>query len=211
LPITFPSALVGGFNYWRAGKIRPRVFLYCSLFGLAGTVVGSYMTSFTDTRYIMILTALVILYLAYRTFRTAMGRDLYRQPETNGAQARHAAWKLALIGTLAGLFSGFLGLGGGFIMVPSFFFLLHLDIKESLGTSLVVIAVISIPGTIVHAMLGHIDWGIVLAMTLGVMPGAYIGSFFTLRSRNRRVLMLFSFLLLAIGIIFLQREVQGLL
>jgi uncharacterized membrane protein YfcA len=117
---------------------------------------------------------------------------------------------MALIGITAGFFSGFLGLGGGVILVPGFFFILHMDVKECLGTSLVVIAVMAIPGTIIHSFLGHVDWGIMLAMTIGVMPGAYTGSSFTLRARNRRVLFLFSFILLAIGIIFIFNEIQGL-
>jgi uncharacterized membrane protein YfcA len=211
LPIVFPSALVGGFNYWRSGKVNPRVFIYCSLLGVIGTVTGSYLTSYINIRYIMILTALVIFYLAYRTFNTAMGKEPYGTLEAQGAVAKAEVWKLALIGITAGFFSGFLGLGGGVILIPAFFFLLHMEIKECLGTSLVIIAALSVPGTIVHSRLGHVDWLIAMAMTIGVMPGAYVGSFFTLRSRNRRVLFLFSLLLFAIGIIFLVKEIRGLL
>jgi uncharacterized protein len=211
LPVIFPSAVVGGFNYWRAGKIDSRVFIYCSLFGLAGTVAGSYATSLVDTRYLMVITSLVIFYLAYRSFSTAIGKDPYGLMEEGSTRASAPIIKIALIGILAGFFSGFLGLGGGVILVPAFFFILRMEVKVCLGTSLVVIAVLSVPGTIIHAQLGHIDWWIALGMIIGVMPGSYIGSYFTLRSRNRRVLLLFSFLLLAIGIIFLLKEIQGLL
>jgi uncharacterized membrane protein YfcA len=211
LPVIFPSALVGGLNYWRAGKIDARVFLYCSLFGVPGTVAGSYATSLLDTRYLMIATALLIFYLAYRTFSSALGRGSYRPDGEGPTRAAAPAWKIALIGFLAGFFSGFLGLGGGVILVPAFFFILGMGLKACLGTSLVVIAVLAVPGTAIHALLGHVDPWIALGMTIGVMPGAYAGSFFTLRARDRRVLFLFSFLLLAIGIIFMLKEVQGLL
>ncbi len=211
LPVILPSALVGGFNYWRAGKIIPRIVLYCSLFGLAGTAAGSYATAIIDTRYIMIVTALIIFYLAWRTFSSAGGKGPPTDWEEAGGERRWALWKLALIGFAAGFFSGFLGLGGGVIMVPAFFFVLHLEFKECLGNSLVVIAILAIPGSLIHTQLGHVDWMIALAMMLGVMPGAYLGSFFTLRARNRRVLMLFSFFLVAIGIIFLIKEVRGLI
>jgi len=211
LPVILPSALVGGFNYWRAGKIIPRIVLYCSLFGLAGTAAGSYTTALLDTRYIMIITALIIFYLAWRTFSTAMGKDPYEHLRGSAGERRWPVWKLALIGFAAGFFSGFLGLGGGVVMVPAFLFILHLELKECLGNSLMVIAILAIPGTLIHAQLGHVDWFIALAMMIGVMPGAYLGSFFTLRARNRRVLMLFSFFLTAIGIIFLFKEIGGLI
>jgi uncharacterized membrane protein YfcA len=176
-----------------------------------GTVVGSLITGLIDTRYIMIITGLIIIYLAYRTFTTALGKDPYGLLQEADSAPPAPVWKMALIGIAAGFFSGFLGLGGGVILVPGFFFVLNMDVKECLGTSLVVIAVMAIPGTIIHALLGHVDWGIVLAMTLGVMPGAYVGSSFTLQARNRRVLLLFSFFLLAIGILFIFKEIQGLL
>ena len=127
LPIVFPSAVVGGFNYWRAGKIVKRAFFYCSLFGLAGTVVGSLITGLIDTRYIMIITALLIIYLAYRTFATAIGKDPYGLLDETDSAPPAPVWKLALIGITAGFFSGFLGLGGGVILVPGHSAYLSLD------------------------------------------------------------------------------------
>lgn len=210
LPITIPSAAVGGFNYWRAGKIVPRVVGYCALFGLAGTALGSFLTSLIDTRYIMILTSFLLLYLAERTLASAMDRDRYRTGAVREGRRDHPLWMLAGIGFCAGFFSGFLGLGGGIIMVPAFFFLLRLEVKECLGNSLVVITIIAVPGSIIHSFLGHVDWLIALAVVLGVMPGSYVGSFFALRARNRRVLALFAVLLTAVGIIFLCKEIRGL-
>ena len=115
------------------------------------------------------------------------------------------------MGFAAGFFSGFMGLGGGTILVPAFLFLLHMDVKEALGNSLVVIAALAIPGMVIHTFLGHIDWLLALGMMVGVMPGSYVGSFFTLRARKRRVLLLFSMVLAAIGIIFMINEIRGLL
>ncbi len=210
LPITFPSALVGSFNYWRAGKVDRRIVAICALFGLAGTGIGSSVTALMDTRYIMMVTALVIVYLSWRTAKAALGKDPYERLRSTPQRTSAPLWKLGAIGFAAGFFSGFLGLGGGVILVPAFFFLLRLELKECLGNSLVVITALSVPGSVIHSFLGHVDWTLVLALTLGVMPGAFTGSFFTLRARNRRVLLLFSFLLLAIGIIFMTREIMGM-
>lgn len=210
LPIILPSAVVGGFNYWRAGKIIPRVVLYCSLFGFSGTLLGSSITSLLDTRYIMILTSLLLFYLAQRTYASAWKEGPPRQFPGGGSRARYSLVLLAGIGFTAGFFSGFLGLGGGVILVPAFYFLLHMELKECLGNSLVVIAFLALPGSVIHSLLGHVEWMVALAMILGVMPGSWLGSFFTLQARNRRVQVLFALLLLAIGIIFLFKEIRGL-
>lgn len=210
LPVIIPSAAVGGYNYWRAGKIIPRVIGYCAAFGILGTALGSFLTSLFDTRYIMIITSLLLLYMAERTFASALGKNPYADADGCGEYGGHPAWMLSVIGFCAGFFSGFLGLGGGVILVPSFFFLLRLEVKECLGNSLAVIAILAVPGSIIHSLLGHVDWVVALAMALGVMPGSYVGSFFALRARDRRILALFAAFLAVVGIIFLLKEVCGL-
>jgi uncharacterized membrane protein YfcA len=106
---------------------------------------------------------------------------------------------LALIGALTGAYSGFLGLGGGFILVPLLTRWLHFDIKRAIGTSLLAIAIIAVPSTITHAFLGHIDWGIAAALIVGVIPGAWLGARVTLGSSDRTTRIAFAVMLLAVG------------
>lgn len=211
LPIIFPSALIGGLNYYRAGKIHKDLVLTCSLTGLTGAILGSLLTGLVDTRYIMILTALFLLYLAYRTLESALTGESVSAASRHGPKVYRSFAAIAAIGFAAGFFSGFMGLGGGTVLVPAFLFLLRMDVKEALGNSLLVIAALAVPGMVVHTILRHIDWLLALGMILGVMPGSYVGSFYTLRARNRRVLLLFSLVLTAIGIIFMINEIRGLL
>ena len=56
-------------------------------------------------------------------------------------------------------------------MVPALTLWIGMPLRRALGTSLLVIAVLVIPGTIVHALLGNIDWAIFLVLVLGVVPG----------------------------------------
>ena len=106
---------------------------------------------------------------------------------------------LALIGALTGAYSGFLGLGGGFILVPLLTRWLHFDIKRAIGTSLLAIAIIAVPSTITHAFLGHIDWGIAAGLIVGVIPGAWLGARITLGSSDRTTRIAFAVMLLAVG------------
>jgi uncharacterized protein len=108
-------------------------------------------------------------------------------------------WKLFLIGSLTGAYSGFLGLGGGFVLVPMLTRWLGYDIKRAIGTSLLAIAILAVPGTITHALLGHIDWRLALALAIGVIPGAWIGSRFTLGSSDRAVRISFAVMLVFVG------------
>jgi uncharacterized membrane protein YfcA len=107
--------------------------------------------------------------------------------------------KLALIGAAAGFYSGFLGLGGGFILVPLLTRWLHMPIKRAIATSLLTITILAVPGTAMHAYLGHIDWAIALLLAIGVVPGAWIGSRVTLGSADRTIRIAFAVLLILVG------------
>lgn len=119
--------------------------------------------------------------------------------------------RLAMIGVVTGLYSGFLGLGGGFVLVPLLTRWLGFGVKRAIATSLVAVTILAIPGTITHALLGHIDWGIALALSLGVIPGAILGARITLGASDRVVRLAFATLLLVVGLWLAGTELYGLL
>jgi len=122
----------------------------------------------------------------------------HAKPGSEGARNAPAA-RLILIGAATGFYSGFLGLGGGFVLVPMLTRWLGFPIKRAIATSLFAITILAIPGTISHALLGHIDWRIAAGLAVGVIPGALIGARFTLGSADRTVRLAFSALLVVTG------------
>ena len=108
--------------------------------------------------------------------------------------------RLVPIGLAAGFYSGFLGLGGGFVIVPLLTRWLGFPIKRAIATSLLTITILAVPGTITHALLGNIDWTIALWLAIGVVPGALLGSRITMGSADRTVRFAFAALLLIVGV-----------
>ena len=102
----------------------------------------------------------------------------------------------------AGFASGLLGVGGGIIIVPALTLLIGMPLKRALGTSLVLIAALVVPGTLVHAALGHIDWTIFLVLVVGVIPGAWLGSRIALGARERTLRLAVGAFLLAIAVVY---------
>jgi uncharacterized membrane protein YfcA len=88
------------------------------------------------------------------------------------------------VGVAAGLLSGLLGIGGGLVIVPALAGTLGFPLKRALGTSLVCVVVLVIPGTVVHAILGNIDWTAALLLALGAVPGARVGATIALGTRE---------------------------
>ena len=110
----------------------------------------------------------------------------------------------AAIGMVAGLASGYVGVGGGFIMVPLMLSFLDVPMKLASGTSLVAVMLLAIPGTVAQALLFNIDYLAGVTMAAGSIPGAVLGAKLVKRVPERALRLAFgSFLLVAAALLFL--------
>ncbi len=169
LPATIPAAMVGMVAYIRRRQVDWRVARWSILGGAPATVVGSLLSRYVGGRALLVASGVVL---------GAVGvRILLPLPEGSilGIGRRRAGFVVPAAAAI-GLFTGLLANGGGFLLVPMFVVVLGLTMPESAGTSLVVIAVLSIPTLTTHWALGHIDWTIAAAFAAGSIPGAAIGS-----------------------------------
>jgi hypothetical protein len=199
LPVIFPTSIVGAYTYAKAGEVSFRGARWAAGPGGVGAAVGAYLTELVNAHVLLIVTAALLAWTAVQILRG-------RQPSTPWRLGETPRWKYAVIGLVAGLVSGLLGIGGGIVMVPAFTVLLGMPLKRALGTSLVVIAALVVPATIVHWTLGNIDWAIFAALAIGVMPGARIGARMALVARERSLRITVGVFLLAIAVLYAVRE-----
>lgn len=80
------------------------------------------------------------------------------------------------IGFLSGIAGGYVGLGGGFVMVALMASLLNFPMRLSSGTSLIGIICIAIPGAIAQGLAGNIDYLAGILIACGSIPGAIVGA-----------------------------------
>jgi len=216
LPVIFPSALSGALTYARKGLVDVRAGLTLGALGSLAAIVGALGTRLVGGNVVLVATAALIFYtagdmvlqivrpprLGLEAAEEADAADALVHPAEVSAvpsQPRSPMGRLVAIGLAAGFYSGFLGLGGGFVVVPLLTRWLGFPIKRAIATSLLTITILAVPGTVTHALLGHIDWGIALWLAVGVVPGALIGSRITMGSGDRAVRLAFAALLLAVG------------
>lgn len=119
---------------------------------------------------------------------------------------REQLFKGFFIGLLAGLIAGFVGVGGGFLMVPLFISVLGLSMKQISGTSLIAVLILAIPGTIANAMMGNIDFLAGIAMVCGTIPGAVLGAKLIKFVPERALRFLFGGFLLVVAAVLVARE-----
>jgi uncharacterized membrane protein YfcA len=204
LPVIFPTTLSGMQAYRQAHLIDYRAVRWAAPPGAIGAAVGAYLTKFIDARILLLVTAGLI---AWQAIRVGSGKSVAEVP---GHPVRPSGRALAFMGVIAGSFSGLLGIGGGVVMVPVMTGMLKMPLKRALGTSLVVIAFMVIPGTVVHALLGHIDWSIFAWLTVGVIPGAMFGSRWTIRAKERTLRITVASFLLVVAVAYAALEIHDL-
>ncbi len=113
-------------------------------------------------------------------------------------------WYIAT-GAVAGLIAGFLGVGGGIILVPMMVGLLSLTQHKAHGTSLAVIIPIAIVGMLVYAFRGHVDWVLVATIGSGSIIGVIAGAKLMMKVPAHRLRQLFGVYTIAIAILLLVR------
>jgi len=109
--------------------------------------------------------------------------------------------KLAAVGTLAGLFSGIFGVGGGTVIVPLLIFWFGYGERLATGTSLAAIVLIGLLGAIAQGGLyGNVHLLTGLALTIPAVLGVIVGTEIQQRISQRAVSLLFAGLLVAVAI-----------
>ena len=117
---------------------------------------------------------------------------------------KRAAWYLAA-GAGAGMLAGFLGIGGGIILVPMMSGLLYLDQHRAHGTSLAIIVPIAMMGTVVYGLRGDVNWEWVAIIGAGSVIGAVVGSKLMMRVPAYRLRQMFGVYAIAIAAILFLR------
>ena len=135
--------------------------------------------------------------------------DSTAAPDNSDAEAPFGfkrLWKGLVIGAFAGLIAGYVGVGGGFLMVPLFISILHIDMRRASGSSLVAIGILSIPGALMQIMLGNANILIALAVVIGSVPGAILGARLVTRVPERSLRFFFAGVLFIGAILLVVQE-----
>jgi hypothetical protein len=207
LPVTLPVALSGTIAYQRHRLISRRVVAWTAAGGMPAVILGSVLTRWVPGHWLMLLVAAAMVLAGWQILRSSA-------PLGTGAplQSGAAVWQdppvavLLAVAVVAGLLSGLLAIGGGLFLIPAFILLLGADVREAAATSLACVAFFAVPGTVTHALLGHIDGWLSLQLALAVIPATYLGARLSLRLTQMRLRRSFGVFLLVFAVYFFIRE-----
>lgn len=165
------NAATGLASHARAGTVKWRCAAMYAAAGVAGAFAGSSVGKAFDGQKLLFLFAIVMLVVGVLMLR---GRNDSGNP---GAQCqRENAPKVVGYGLGTGLFSGFFGIGGGFLIVPGLFASTGMPIINAIGSSLVAVTAFGLTTALNYALSGLIDWPLAFVFIIGGVLGGFLGA-----------------------------------
>jgi uncharacterized membrane protein YfcA len=110
-------------------------------------------------------------------------------------------------GLFVGLLTGFVGVGGGFLIIPALLFTAKLPMKKAVATSLIIIVFNSLIGFLGSITSTKIDWNFLLLFTAFAVIGIFIGMYLSKKITNEKLKPLFGWFVLLTGIYIIIKEV----
>lgn len=226
-----PTSISGAISHVKGKTCIPALGIAAGLGGACLSPVGVWLAQLSPDWLVMLAAALIIGYSAINMFKKAFKLRPAGQPAA-GADAAAAAsltssgdaaaaaptaddsslsrkqlLQGAAIGLVAGLASGYVGVGGGFIMVPLMLSIIGIPMRKASGTSLIAVMILAIPGVIEQGIIGNINYLAGIAIVIGTIPGAVIGARLVTKVPERTLRLLFGCFLIVAAVMLVLNEV----
>jgi uncharacterized membrane protein YfcA len=221
------ASVSGAMVHMRRGGVDPKMASVMIVGGLAGSVVGAALFRLLQSSgqidvVIGLLYVLILGWIGALIFIDSLKSLGYLPVKpVEQPRPRHNRWVASLplrwrfhgsglyispiaplaLGFVAGTLTVFLGIGGGFILVPAMIYLLGMPARVVIGTSLLMILAVSAGTTMVHALTTHaVDVVLAGLLLVGGVIGAQYGALLTLRLKPDLVRLALSVIILLVGL-----------
>lgn len=212
-----PTSISGAISHVKGKTCIPALGIAAGLGGACLSPVGVWLAQLSPDWLVMLAAAIIIGYSAINMFKKAFklrpagqpaaGVDAAAPTADDSSLSRKQLLQGAAIGLVAGLASGYVGVGGGFIMVPLMLSIIGIPMRKASGTSLIAVMILAIPGVIEQGIIGNINYLAGIAIVIGTIPGAVIGARLVTKVPERTLRLLFGCFLIVAAVMLVLNEV----
>ena len=185
---------------WRQGDLHWKALILLSSTGAVGAFLGSAATHEVSGNALMIVFASILLIVGTAMFRA-------RRASEEGRQC--SAVRCLSAGAVIGLLTGFLGVGGGFLLVPALVIFAGLEMRRALGTSVAIISVNAVAGTLGQLRFLNLDWGLTAWLVLATLAGMGFGVYVANRLPELALRRMLALVMVIVGMGVLAAQVGG--
>ena len=202
--VVLPTAIRGSYSYSKAGLIVWQVALPVAIASMVGAVIGAKLA---------IVMPAESLKFGFGCFLLASGTQLLlRRKAGEPRPVNTNLIATTITGLLVGTLSGMMGVGGGILALPLLMYLLHVDLRRSAATSLVIVGFASLAGVATYALsgtgvagrppmsLGYIHVGAAIPILIGALISVHWGTQANQRTNVRVLRFIFAAVFISLGI-----------
>lgn len=199
------NAATGLLSHARAHTVKWRCGGMYAAAGIVGAFAGSSLGKAVDGRQLLFLFALVMVAVGVLMIR---GRNAKGDPAAQCTRTN--APRVLGFGLGSGAFSGFFGIGGGFLIVPGLIASTHMPIVNAVGTSLVAVTAFGLTTAANYAVSGLVDWTLAGIFIAGGVVGGLAGTAVARRlSGSGKLTLVFAGLIFVIAGYMLWQSAQA--
>jgi uncharacterized membrane protein YfcA len=232
------NTLVGTIKHHRFGNVDFRLGILIGSFSLIGVELGKRLIFYLEKEnlagtyvrltYILSLFLISVFMLKeyYKIRKSRTGREMILEKKSSFTRRLYqisispkisfphseidsiSIWVILFFGVLIGFFSGFMGIGGGFIGLPLMIYILGVPTVVAVGTSLITVFFTSCYGMIVYSIEGYVKWMVVLTLLAGSFFGIQLGAHAARHVISIRTRFLFALFLLFIAFSILLKQIK---
>jgi uncharacterized membrane protein YfcA len=207
------TALSGCFSHYRMGNLKIKSALYFAVPSVFSILIireviflkiPNVLFTFNDFQ----VTKNFLIMIIFAVLMMAASFSMIRKTNTNIHSTGINYLQLALIGSVVGIVTGFLGAGGGFLIIPALLFFANLPMKQAVGTSLLIIFINSSIGFVGDLYIGTpIDYTFLLSISSMAFIGMLIGTQLSKKMDGNKLKPIFGWFVLVMGIYILIKEI----
>ena len=206
------TAMFGTYSHYKLGNLKIKAAL---IFALPSIISLLFVRDFilpqipsvifivndfiiTKNMVIMVVFALLMMVASLSMIRESRPKIIIRRDDSI---------KIAVIGLLVGFITGFLGAGGGFLIIPALLFFGNLPMKQAIGTSLLIIflnSLIGFGGDLINGF--EIDYKLLFTISAIALVGMFIGTFISKKIDGAKLKPAFGWIVLIMGIFIIIKE-----
>ncbi len=200
LVIVGMASASGAVQHWRAGNVRPKEGLIFGAAGMLGAYAGGRASAYLAGGLLLLLFAAMMLLTS-----TAMWRGR-KEPLGDSTDQLISPSKLGIQGLAVGSFTGLVGAGGGFLIVPALALWAGLPMTAAVGTSLLIIVLNSSAGFLGYLSHVQVDYPLVAMVSGAAIAGSFLGSHLATRIEPASIRRAFAGFVMTMGVFILVRE-----
>lgn len=178
LLVVWAGSVFGALRHALGARVRWKAVALMGLPSVAGAALGAQLHPLVPAPVTMALFSFVLLSAALFMVLHRSGEELPQLPHPRPLL-------LMALGMWLGVMTGFLGVGGGFLMVPALAGLVRLPLRVAIGTSVAIVAGTSFSGAVSHVAAGAAPLHLILPMGAGAMVGSFFGAPLSARVPDR--------------------------